>query len=293
MRCFIWGGGTLVSKNNLVLNRFFTKYVFNDLVGNQDNKIYHTIVKRYLKDEENVNNGEIISKIYTYMSKNYRNEYFYQNTMVNKLLLGKHSLNTTTALTQIPIGKSKADFIMINGKAVVYEIKTELDSFERLEMQIRDYYKAFDHVCVVTCESNYEKIDRILENTSVGIAILSNKNTLRFPKEAKVYRNALSHEVLFKVMRKREFENIIYMYYGRLPDTSQVFYYDECFQLFARIPMDVLYPMVLAQLKKRNHIIRECYQSVPYELKSLFYFNNAKEKDYVNLSRFLNNKYRG
>ena len=144
-----------MSSNNLVLNRFFTKYVFDDLVTNHTNNTYCTVVKRYFRDEYSRNNGEIISKIYKYMSKNYRNEYFYQNTMLHKLLLGKHSLNTTTALTQIPIGKSKADFIMINGKAVVYEIKTELDSFERLDTQLNDYFKAFNHVCVVTCEDDY------------------------------------------------------------------------------------------------------------------------------------------
>ena len=158
-----------MSDNNLILNRFFTQYVFNDLVMNYKNNTYCTVVRRYLKNENDCSNGEIISKIYKYMSRNYRNEYFYQNTMLNKLLLGRHSLNTTTALTQIPIGKSKADFVMINGKAVVYEIKTELDSFERLDNQLNDYFKAFDHVCVVTCESNYEKLNKILEGRSVGI----------------------------------------------------------------------------------------------------------------------------
>ena len=83
--------------------------------------------------------------------------------MLNKLLLGRHSINTTTALTQIPINKSKADFILINGKAVVYEIKTELDNFERLKNQINDYYKAFSHVCVVTCEEYYKKLIKILK----------------------------------------------------------------------------------------------------------------------------------
>lgn len=227
------------------------------------------------------------------MSKNYRNEYFYQNTMLNKLLLGRHSLNTTTALTQIPIGKSKADFIMINGKAVVYEIKTELDGFERLDTQINDYFKAFNHVCVVTCESNFEKISEFLKRTPVGICILSKKNTLKFPKEPEENNGKLSHEVLFKVLHRKEFEAILKLQYGSLPNTTQVFYYDECFRLFSSIPIFILYPMVLAQLKKRNHIIKEYYQNVPYELKSLLYFYNAKAKDYLNLSHFLNDKYRG
>lgn len=282
-----------MSNNNLVLNRFFTKYVFDDLVTNHTSDTYCTVVKRYLKDERGKSNGQVISQIYKYMSRNYRNEYFYQNTMLNKLLLGRHSLHTTTALTQIPIGKSKADFIMINGKAVVYEIKTELDSFDRLNTQLDDYFKAFNHVCVVTCESNFDKINRLLADTPVGICILSDRNTLRFPKEPKEFNEKLSHEVLFKLLHKKEFEQILHAHYGCLPQTTQVFYYDECFHQFSNIPIPVLYPMVLVQLKKRNRIIEEHYQNVPYELKSLLYFYNAKEKDYCNLSLFLNDKYRG
>lgn len=286
-------GGACVGGNNLVLNRFFTQYVFNDLVVNHMNGTYCTVVKRYLKDEQVEKNGEIISQIYKYMSKNYRNEYFYQNTLLNKLLLGRHSLNTTTALTQIPIGKSKADFIMINGKAVVYEIKTELDSFDRLNSQLNDYFKAFNHVCVVTGENNYEKLSILLENTPVGICILSNRNTLQFRKEPAENNDNLSHEVLFKVLRKKEFEEIIKIQYGNLPNTTPAFHYDECFKLFSEIPMPILYPMVLRQLKRRNRIIKEFYANVPFELKSLMYFYNAKEKDYVDLQHFLNETYRG
>lgn len=282
-----------MSSNNLILNRLFTQYVFHDLVTNYRNNTYSAIVKQYIKDSKAESNSEIIRKIYKYMSKNYRNEYFYQNTMLNKLLLGRHSLNTTTALTQIPIGKSKADFIIVNGKAIVYEIKTELDSFERLSSQLEDYYKAFNHVCVVTCKSNFEKINKLLEDSPVGICILSDKNTLQFPKKPIEYNSKLSYEALFKIMRKGEFEEIIYSYYKGLPEVTPVFYYDECFKLFSGIPMPVLYQRVLIQLKKRNPIIKEYYDNIPYELKSLMYFYNATKKDYLNLFHFLNQKYRG
>ena len=134
-----------MTENNLILNRLFTQNVFFDMIDTNDNTTYGTVIQRFVNDYENKDNGALISEVYRFMSKSYRNEYFYQNTLLNKLLLGKHSINTTTALTQIPISKSKADFILINGKAVVYEIKTELDTFERLDTQLRDYFKAFNH----------------------------------------------------------------------------------------------------------------------------------------------------
>lgn len=282
-----------MSSNNFILNRLFTRQVFDDLMDNHTNNTYYAIVKKYIKDANIGNNGDVIRNIYKYMSKNYRNEYFYKNTMLNKLLLGRHSINTTTALTQIPIAKSKADFILINGRAVVYEIKTELDTFERLSSQIGDYFKAFNNVCVVTSENNTEKLVNILENTPVGICILTNKNTLRFIKNPIEYNEYLSYEVLFKILRKGEFEEILSIYYNVLPNTTPVFYYDECYQMFTRIPMSILYPMVLLQLKKRNCVIQKLYCNIPYELKSLVYFYNAKEEDYLKFSLFLNSKYRG
>lgn len=288
---FNYKGGSYVNSNNLVLNRLFTQYVLQDLIDSQANPIYGNIIKRYISDAESKDNGMLISEIYTYMSKKYRNEYFYQNTLLNKLLLGKHSINTTTALTQIPIGKSKADFVLINGKAVVYEIKTELDTFERLETQLADYYKAFNHVCIATCESNYDKLCSILGNSSVGIYVLTAKNTLNLKKEPEEENRYLDYLTIFKVLRKREFENILHKYYKRLPQAAQVFYYDECFALFTKIPLLEAYSMVLKELKKRNKINIEEFNNVPYELKSLIYFSNPSKKDYTGLTEFLCRKF--
>lgn len=279
--------------NNMVLNRLFTQYIFDDLIQRQKNDVYMSIIKRFIQDPTSKNHGKIISEIYSYMSQNYRNEYFYQNTLLNKLLLGRHSINTTTALTQIPINKSKADFILINGKAVVYEIKTELDSFERLKTQITDYYKAFSHVCVVTCEEYYDKLNSILQNTSVGICILSRKNTLKFIKEPIADYSNITHKYLFKILHKKEFENILKKRFQKLPEATPVFYYDECYNWFKSIPIMDAYQEVLKQLKKRNKITKEEFKRVPYELKSLMYFDSTYDNDYKQLELFLSQQFRG
>jgi hypothetical protein len=278
---------------NMSLNKLFTQYVFDDLIKANSNSVYTNVIKRFIQDPYSKSNGKIISEIYSYMAKNYRNEYFYQNTLLNKLLLGKHSINTTTALTQISINKSKADFILINGKAVVYEIKTELDSFKRLETQLNDYYKAFSHVCVVTCEDYYDKLNSILNGTNVGICILTKRNTLNFVKEPLAYCNEISHKCLFKVLHKNEFENILFQIFKKLPDATPAFYYDTCYNWFTTIPIMDAYKEVLKQLKKRNKIIKEEFKRVPYELKSLMYFYNTYDNRYKKLEDFLNDKYRG
>ena len=281
--------------NNLILNRLFAQSLFYRLPQNPADNTYATIVQRYVSDSADKNNGQLISEIYSYMSRNYRNEYFYQNTLLNKLLLGRHSVNTTTALTQVPVGKSRADFIMINGKAVVYEIKTELDNFDRLQMQLHDYYMAFDHVCMVTSENNCEKACELLEDTAVGIYVLTDKNTLsnKLMKEPERYTECLDYTTLFKLLRKKEYEDIIQTFFGSLPEASQAFFYTECLKLFQSIPMDKAYKAVIKKLKDRNKIRIVDISEVPYELRSLVYFTNPTIKEWKRIDSFLQASYAG
>lgn len=281
-----------MDNNNIILNRMFTKNTFNNLIYNKDNTCYSTIVKRYLNNINQKDNKSIINDLYEFMGKEYRNEYYFKNTLINKLLLGKHSINTTTALTEVPISKSKADFILVNNKAVVYEIKTSLDTLERLDNQLNDYFKAFTNVCVVTCESNYEKLNKILNNTKVGIYILTDKNTLSRRKEPIEEKSYLDYEVIFKMLRKGEFENILLKYYGKLPSSTPAFYYNDCFRYFKAIDINIIYKYMLEELKKRIYLEKDKYRDiVPYELKFLAYFSEYKESEYIKLKKFLKKRF--
>lgn len=281
-------------ENNLVLKRLFTKNMINNLLVNKKDDTFTYAVNRYLKDTEEKNYSEIISDIYKVMDKNYRMEYFYKNTLLNKLLLGRHSLKTTTALTEVPIGKSKADFIMINGKGVVYEIKTELDTLERLENQLQDYYKVFKYVYVVTCDLHYEKLKEKLKDTKVGICTLTKSNTISVKKEAEEENLFLDYDVIFKLLRKNEYEDIIMSNIGYLPETSEFKYYKECFKLFREINLDILHKDMLEILKKRIEVDIEEYKNyVPYELKFLIYFCKYKKDDYKRLYDFLQIEFGG
>lgn len=103
------------------------------------------------------------------MNYEYRNEYYYKNTILNQLLIKKHDLYNTAALTELPIGNSKADFIMINGRGVVYEIKTDLDNLIRLEDQLKDYYKVFSYIYVVVGNKQLPHVKEFLKDQKVGI----------------------------------------------------------------------------------------------------------------------------
>ncbi len=282
-----------MQSNTNILNRVFTKQLVNALIDNKHLEILESMVRKYFSEQEFDTNGEVISKIYSFMAHNYRNEYVYINTLFNKLLLGRHSLNTTTAITQLPIENSKADFILINGKAVVYEIKTELDSFDRLMYQIEDYYKAFPYVNVVTCSQNYYKLYQMLKDTPTGIFILSDKkNTIQQKKAPVENFESITHKALFKILRKSEYENILIKHLGKLPHATPAFYYDECLKMFGTIPIKEVYSSFVVALKKRNKVDDiDGFNHIPYEMKSIIYFSNLKKNEYEKIEKFLNNKY--
>lgn len=279
--------------DNTILSRVFTQNTFKDLINGKPNDIYINCAERYTSNTTDLENKIVIDQIYKFLTLKYRNEYFYKNTLLNKLLLGRHSIKSTVALTEIPIRKSKADFILVNGKAVVYEIKTELDSFDRLENQINDYYTAFNNVCVVTSESNYDKVNSLLKNTDVGIYILTSRNTISARKEPVENNSRLSHHSLFGILRKHEFEQIILRHFGVLPQTNQFNYYKECFKMFESIEIMKAYRYTLTELKSRNLKKIDEYKKVPSQLKFLVYFSNFKDNDYKKLNIFLEKKIRG
>ena len=276
------------SANSILINRFFTRNTFKQLVDDGECAAYTAAIRRYIVDSTGKTNGECVSEIYQFLKNEYQNEYYYKNTLLNKLLLGVHSPRTTTALTEVPVGNSKADFILINGKAVVYEIKTALDNFERLDGQIEDYYKAFSRVTVVASEKNFDEIQKKLQNSPVGICILTSKGSLSVRKEPTEYCDKLSKTTMFKVLRKSEYEKILLDCLGELPKVSQFEYYRSCQVLFESLPINDVYQRFIKALKQRMKIDIVEYSKIPYELKFLIYFSNYKKSDYEKLTRFLN-----
>lgn len=259
--------------NNLILKRFFSKSMLTDLLSQKKSNIFDCVIKRYVKNPDGKTYDELISEIYRYMGKEYRTEYLYKNTILNKLLFAQHDYRKTVALTELPIDKSKADFVMINGKGVVYEIKTELDNLDRIETQIQDYYKAFTEVVVVTYEENIEKVMDTVPK-SVGIMLLTKRQALKIVRNAEVVEKYLDYYTIFKILRKNEFEQILLDNRLKLPEVIQFEYYKECYNLIQGIDIKRLQKEMLEQLKTRMRIetIEFCLES-PKELRVLTYFD--------------------
>lgn len=276
--------------NSTLLNRVFTRNTIREILQDNYSDAYAAAIRRYIADPTGKENGQLISEIYTVLKKEYRNEYYYKNTLLNKLLLGVHKPTTTTALTEIAIGKSKADFVLINGQAVVYEIKTELDNLDRLESQIANYFKAFARVSVLTCEEHFEVLQKRLDCSPVGICVLTKKDTISEKKKPQEYVANLNLDTMFRILRKQEYEEILKRHFGVLPAVSQFEYYRTCKKMFCNMEKPIAYKAFVDILKKRGQIDVEMYRQIPDSLKFLVYFSDFRPNDYQKFKAFLQDK---
>lgn len=278
--------------SNIVLKRFFSKRMLHDISRNND-ELFDYVIKRYVQNPEGKTYYELIDEIYVYISKEYRTEYFYKNTLLNKLLFKNHNYNSTSVLTELPIGNAKADFIMINGKAVVYEIKTELDNLDRLQCQIEDYYRAFTEVVIVTHSDYIERAINLVPEY-VGIIELTKRQALKTIRKAIIHADELDATTIFKVLRKKEFESILLRNGKTLPTGNQFIYYRQCLELLKQMSTEVLQKEMQRELKKRTEIKQvEFCLSTPEDLHFLTYFDNSLLKESEILAEKLGQFYGG
>lgn len=278
-----------------LINKVFTiPYIDRMVDENVAPESFLKCICTYEKNEA-LTFGNAISQIYQYMDYQHRNEYYYKNTILNQLLIKKHDIYNTAALTELPIGDSKADFIMINGRGIVYEIKTDLDNLSRLESQINDYYKVFSYVYVVVGKKQFEKVEEFLKDQRVGIYELNDKGSLVLRRKAYCNREFLSYDVMFQLLRKAEFEAILRKHYNELPMVNNFQYYRECLKWIKRINIITLQKEVMECLKKRTLLLIEnkLEENVPYELRFYAYFSKKYQSSYEELDSFLCKKVEG
>ncbi len=199
--------------------------------------------------------GEFFDYIYNFLFRNYRNEYVYKNVIVNKLLLNKHSLNTSQILTEFRVGRNKADVVLLNGTSTVYEIKSQYDSFARLDKQLKTYFEIFDYVNVITSPSQATKLAPILPERA-GLLVLTDRNTISTIRKPISNKENINLNLLFNSLRKTEYLKIIKNYYGKTPDVPNTQINIECKKLFCEIHPSRAHSLTIDILKKRNNAKR-------------------------------------
>lgn len=268
---------------NELLTSFFSRKTVRQLSVAGWAQAYEDTVIRIVDNPETKTNRECINEVYRYLASHYKNEYYYKNEMLNQLVQSED-----TAIVELPAAGSIADFIIVNESATVYEIKTALDNFDRLETQISDYSRAFAKASVVIPT---EKLDRLLQkidNQKIGI-VIEKGGLFSVYREPVADVSHLSHRAIFGILRKTEYSAIIKQRFGALPEVSDFEYYETCCALFSQIPMQEAYRLFVNTLKKRK--LQQDILNIPYGFHGLVYFLKLNRREYARFLDFLNQKF--
>ncbi|WP_116809177.1 sce7726 family protein [Steroidobacter cummioxidans] len=137
-----------------------------------------------------------------------RAEYVYKAALTHKILLGKHSLQTASMLTEFRVGGCKADTAILNGTSTVYEIKSERDSLARLQRQISTYATVFARVYVIAGENHVASVLASVPS-SVGVLRLNRRNQISTVQDAADRANLISPAAIFDSIRLAEARAIL------------------------------------------------------------------------------------
>lgn len=122
--------------------------------NNNINKIFYTTILKYTNIS--INNKLNTRKIFNQLvNKYYHNEITIKSNFINNVLL--KSKNHVT-IFELNSGKSRLDLCKVNGTSIAYEIKTDLDTLNRLDKQINDYMTLFEKVYIICSEKRSKTI---------------------------------------------------------------------------------------------------------------------------------------
>lgn len=138
----------------------------------------------------------------------HRDEYIYKAALTHKVLLGTHSLKTASMLTEFRAGPCKADLVIFNGTATVYEIKSERDSLARLERQLEAYRKVFACAYVIASEDHVAGVEAIAPY-DVGILCLTKRQRITTVRKAVDAPERICPVSLFESLRTAEAVQIL------------------------------------------------------------------------------------
>jgi hypothetical protein len=182
-----------------------------------------------------------------------RDEYIYRAAVTEKILMGKHTLRTASMLNEFRAGSCKADLVILNGTATVYEIKSERDSLARLVNQVENYKRVFATVNVIVSESHVESVRQVVPD-DVGILCLSKRYRISTVRESLDCPERLCPVTIFESLRSSEAAAILKALGVAVPHLPNTQLYGAMRELFASLKAAALHQEFVRTLKRTRNL---------------------------------------
>jgi hypothetical protein len=205
-----------------------------------------------------------------FLGSHYRNEYYFKNAIISKIVFGRHRPTTSSALVELPTRQSIADVVVLNGTSTVYEIKTDLDSFGRLSSQIESYQSCFEHVNVVTSEP---RAARALAQTPhyVGVLALRRSGALSVVRQSEGGLDRLRSDKMFEILRQEEAVDLLRRTSNFEIDVAPGYSWARYKDKFLELPRETAHLAFVDQLRCRGMRASGlvCHGDFPHSLRAL------------------------
>lgn len=255
------------------LTRLFSAAVFREMARKGQSALFTRLLKEAgIVDQlaPNATVGEAFDFAFNILKvAGYRDEYIYRAAVSQKVLLGTHSLRTASMLSEFRAGSCKADLVILNGTATVYEIKSERDSLTRLEHQVENYKRVFAKVNVISSE---EHIDGILKTVpeDVGIMCLTKRYQIKTMREALNCPERICPSTVFDSLRISECVEILESLGIAVPVVPNIERHAALRKLFSEIDPATLHFEMVKTLKRTRDLasLRDFVDRLPKSLQT-------------------------
>ncbi|MCM1012319.1 sce7726 family protein [Brevibacterium sp. XM4083] len=234
------------------LSRLFSATVLREL-GKQGRSplfarlVDHTRLATYMSPKETV--GTAFDKAFELLSKSrFRDDYVYRTAITEKIVLGRHNLNTATLLNEVRAGSCKADVVILNGTSTAYEIKSERDSLSRLQNQIFNYRQVFATVNVVVSKSHLSEVLKATPE-DVGVITLSERFRFQTSREAQSRAERIVPRMALEVLRVDEAAAVLTRLGLEVPGVPNTQIRSELDRIFAELDPTAVHEELVKTLR--------------------------------------------
>lgn len=214
----------------------------------------------------------------------HRDEYIYRTAISQKILMGTHSLRTASMLNEFRAGSSKADLVILNGTATVYEIKSERDSLARLATQVDNYKRVFAKVNVIASEMH---LNGILETVpdDVGVMCLSKRYQITTIREAIDRPARICPVTVFESLRIAESIEILDAMGVMVPEVPNTQRHAMLRELFSTLEPVTLHMEMVRTLKRSRNLapLGDLVDRLPKSLQAIALSVSVRRSDHSRL----------
>lgn len=252
------GGMNIYSAAQLsALTRLFSATVFREMAKKGRSGLFRRLVEQtdlieHVDSSANV--GDAFDTAFEFLKiAGHRDEYIYRAAISQKVLMGTHSLRTASMLNEFRAGSCKADLVILNGTATVYEIKSERDSLARLANQVENYKRVFAKVNVIASEGHIEGVLATVPD-DVGVMCLSKRYRITTVREAVDCPERICPVTVFDSLRIAESATILRAMDVTVPQLPNTLRHAAMRDLFAALDPVALHFEMVRTLKKTRDL---------------------------------------